>query len=161
MIIVCLPSTAAPHQIVREVVVSSRADPDSASDHFLIRFELPETARSLSADDLYAMGESFLLKNQPSEAAPYLARAAELLPSDPFAQGNFAITLHQARASPYGRSLRFTCIRPTCLTTRAGQIGRSADAVVYFKKAAALMPVAVYFSNLAQALWSLGEVREL
>ena len=38
------------------------------------------------------------------------------------------------------------------------QTGHIFMAVKYFKKAAASMPASVYFANLAQALWSVGEV---
>lgn len=38
------------------------------------------------------------------------------------------------------------------------QTGHTFMAIKYFKKAAASMPASVYFANLAQALWSVGEV---
>jgi hypothetical protein len=58
-------------------------------------FVLPAASKSLSLVSLYDVGESLLMQGKPEEAIPYLARAAELMSNDPFAQGNFAIALHQ------------------------------------------------------------------
>ncbi len=77
-------------------VISSHTDQGALADAE-IKFQLPSSARNLSPNDLYDRGETFLLQNKPSDALPYLALAAELLPQDAFAQGNFAIALHQAR----------------------------------------------------------------
>ncbi len=76
-------------------VISSHTDQGALADAE-IKFQLPSSARNLSPSELYDRGESLLLQSKPSDALPYLAMAAELLPQDAFAQGNFAIALHQA-----------------------------------------------------------------
>ena len=39
-------------------------------------------------------------------------------------------------------------------------MGRSKEAVPHFRTAAGLNPAALYFANLVQALWSIGEIEE-
>ncbi len=39
------------------------------------------------------------------------------------------------------------------------QTGHTLMAIKYFQRAAAVTPIPVYFANLAQALWSVGQVR--
>ena len=41
---------------------------------------------------------------------------------------------------------------------KPAQTGRTFLAIKHFRLAVGLMPVPVYFANLAQALWSVGEV---
>ena len=99
-----------------------------------LELELPLEARELSGEQVYYYGEQLLMKGQSLQAAAFLARATELLPSDSFAHGNLAIALHQ--------------------------MGRSKDAVPHFRAAAGLNPAALYFANLGQALWSTGDIEE-
>ena len=93
-------------------VISSHTDQGALADAE-VKFQLPLSAQNLSPSELYDRGEALLLQSNPSDALPYLAVAAELLPQDAFAQGNFAIALHQAcrlhldSAGPH--SLRLPC----------------------------------------------------
>jgi hypothetical protein len=103
-----LASPDAPSNQVREKVVtvlSSHTDLNSARDEE-ISFQLPAAAKAMPPNELYDRGEALLMRGLPSDASPYLARAAELMPDDSFAQGNFAIALHQARiVSYFGRHI--------------------------------------------------------
>jgi hypothetical protein len=85
----------APTREKMVTVISSHTDQSALADTE-IKFQLPSSARALSPNELYDRGEALLLQGKPTEASPYLALAAELLPRDAYAQGNFAIALHQA-----------------------------------------------------------------
>ncbi len=118
----------------REVVLSSTSHDDPDRDLPPLVHELPPEARNMTGDQVYHLGEQLLIRGQSLQAAAFLARAAELMPQDSFSHGNLAIALHQ--------------------------MGRSKEAVPYFRTAAGLNPAALYFANLGQALWSIGEIEE-
>jgi hypothetical protein len=75
-------------------VVSTHSDEGPSTGNYQ-SFDLPASAKRLSPISLYEVGESLLMQGKPEESAPFLAHAAEQLTNDPFAQGNFAIALHQ------------------------------------------------------------------
>jgi len=115
-------------------VVQSRTPEDEELDDSPLVLQIPEQAKKMSPDKVYLVGEKLLMEGKSMEAAGWLYRAAEMMPRDPFSQGNLAIALHQ--------------------------MGRSKDAVIYFRAAASLDPQDLYFANLGQALWSIGEIDE-
>ena len=79
----------------RTVTVTSFHSDESPASQNYEYLDLPLSAKDLSPIVLYEIGESLLMKGNPVEAIPYLGRAAELLTRDSFAQGNYAIALHQ------------------------------------------------------------------
>ena len=123
-----------PYDTKKARVVSSQTLEDHEAGSGPLVLALPPELEHLSGDQCYDYGESFLLQGRTLEAATLLARAAELLPNDSFAHGNLAIALHQ--------------------------MGRSREATPHFRAAASLAPAALYFANLGQALWSIGEIDE-
>ena len=114
------------------VLSSTNDDPDRELPPLVL--ELPPEAENMSVEEVYYVGEQLLIRGQSLQAAGFLARAAELMPSDSFSHGNLAIALHQ--------------------------MGRSKEAVPHFRTAAGLNPAALYFANLGQALWSIGDIEE-
>ena len=101
IVVICIASSLTSHEpsstVAKEKVItvlSSYTDLNAAKDD-LVTFNLPLSAQALSSSQLYDVGESLLMKNQPAEACPYLARATDLNPGDSFAHANFAIALHQ------------------------------------------------------------------
>jgi len=119
--------------VQRRVVSSiSHEDPDRELPPLVL--QLPPEAKTMSGEEVYYIGEQLLIRGQSLQAAAFLARSAELMPRDSFSHGNLAIALHQ--------------------------MGRSKEAVPHFRTAAGLNPAALYFSNLGQALWSIGEIEE-
>jgi tetratricopeptide (TPR) repeat protein len=116
----------------RIISSSSHEDPDRALPPLVL--ELPPEAERMTGEEVYYVGEQLLIKGQAPQAAAFLLRATELMPGDPFSHGNLAIALHQ--------------------------MGRSKEAVPHFRTAAGLYPAALYFANLGQALWSIGDIDE-
>ncbi|EKX34385.1 hypothetical protein GUITHDRAFT_147284 [Guillardia theta CCMP2712] len=124
--------TAVPRN-AREVVVNSASFASDETDKPL-DFSLPEAARSMTGEQLYFIGEKLLLEGRASEAVAFLSKAASLMPRDAFTHSNLAISLHQ--------------------------LGRSKQAIPHFKMAASTQLDSLYFANLGQALWSVGEIEE-
>ena len=118
----------------RKLVLSSVSHEDPDRELPPLVLELPPEAATMSGEEVYYMGEQLLIRGQSLQAAAFLARAAELMPGDSFSHGNLAIALHQ--------------------------MGRSKEAVPHFRAAASLNPAALYFANLGQALWSIGDIAE-
>uniref|UniRef100_A0A6U6BUE6 protein O-GlcNAc transferase n=1 Tax=Guillardia theta TaxID=55529 RepID=A0A6U6BUE6_GUITH len=88
----------------------------------------------MTGEQLYFIGEKLLLEGRASEAVAFLSKAASLMPRDAFTHSNLAISLHQ--------------------------LGRSKQAIPHFKMAASTQLDSLYFANLGQALWSVGEIEE-
>lgn len=137
LVIMCMcprAGSVVPAADEKKLVLSSvsHEDPDRELPPLLL--DLPPEAATMTGEEVYYMGEQLLIRGQPLQAAAFLARAAELMPGDSFSHGNLAIALHQ--------------------------MGRSKEAVPHFRAAASLNPAALYFANLGQALWSIGDISE-